>query len=269
MKIFISLEPYGLTGIIKSNISDLFLPSIQELILNDIIAVIESSYEEGASEIIINDAKEIITPSSLKSIPQGVKIIKGKHKIFYMMEGFDADFDAVLMLGYRARTNTPFAFSPYSFSDKIISIKINNKEVGAFFINSLFAGYFNTPVIFALGDSGLEKEIREYSNDIEVAVVKYGLASSSVVLLSPQDSYNIIRKKCSSAFRKKEMIKPIFVPPPYNLEIRFANQLWADLSMRLPNIERTAPDVVVYREKDYINVYKILLSIFSMLKIIQ
>ena len=91
-----------------------------------------------------------------------------------MVHGLDESFDGLILLGYHAKFGTQNAILDHTFSPSMIrDLRVNGVSVGELGFNALFAAEKGVPLIMATGDQSLEKEAKDFYQEVETVVVKY------------------------------------------------------------------------------------------------
>lgn len=272
MKLYISIDLEGVTGIVSPdqvNNNGRDYQYARELMLSDLNAAIEGGFEAGASEILVNDAHDYMTNLLIHKLPRGVKVCLGAHKLYSMMEGFDPKFDGVFMIGYHGRRGTPMAALAHTYALGIRHLEINRQPMSEFSLNALFAGYFQIPSLLLTGDQAIIEEGAALIPHLQTVAVKQALGYRSVMSMTTADSYDLIRDAAVNAIKNRMRIKPYFIEPPYNMSITLQKELYADMVMRLPHTERQDAFTVCFRDRDYISLYKTILSVTGMISSTQ
>lgn len=123
--------------------------------------------------------------------------------------GLDASFAGLFQLGLHATAGTPRAVLAHSFDGTIVGYWVNEMRVGEIWMNCYTAGLSNVPFVFLSGDRAAAEEAQALVPNIEVAVVKEGLAEQASGLsvrpalsLAPQEARAVIRTAAKRAMAK-------------------------------------------------------------------
>jgi D-amino peptidase len=112
--------------------------------------------------IVINDAHASMTNLFLADLdlPSSVELISGKPKRYGMMAGFDASFDACVLLGYHAKAGSLNAPLAHSFTEDVADIRFNGISLGEAGLSILLSELgFGVPVALTYGDDLLGQEL--------------------------------------------------------------------------------------------------------------
>lgn len=261
MKIYISADIEGISGVVNSSHTS---PKghdydrARKLMTAEVNAAIRGLKEAGADEIIVNDSHGSMTNILIEELDEGAELITGNQKLLGMMEGIDSTFDAVVLIGYHARHNTPGVLAHSFHSLVVYGIRINGVEVGEFELNTMLAGAFGVPVVFVSGDNVLAEQVRTFDSGIDTLAVKNASSRTSARCISPKRVNRLItegtRKAITEGINK---INPHTVVGEVDLEVTFINSGMAEATLYIPGVSMTAPNTVRYKARDIIEAYKV------------
>ena len=153
MKVYIMTDMEGVAGIINS--ADYASPGsryyelARELTTLETNAAIEGVLEAGATEILVVDGHGpgAINPTLLH--PEA-RLLAGRPLGY--PSGCDNSFDAALMVGQHAKSNTDGGHLCHTGSFAVEDLSINGVSVGEAGCNMLLAAYYNVPMVMLSGD---------------------------------------------------------------------------------------------------------------------
>lgn len=268
MKIYISADIEGISGVVNrtqvtSNGYD--YSRARKLMTDEVNAAVKGAKSAGASEILVNDSHGPMTNLFIEDLDEEVRLISGNQKLLGMMEGIDDSFDAVLLIGYHAKHNTPGVLAHSYDSSVITEIKINGNVVGESEFNSMIAGFYNVPVVFVSGDDVLSGQVKALNPDIETAVVKYAHSRYTAECLQPSKVHKLLEKGVYDTLTNKiKSIKPCKADGPVELEVAFMNSGMAEITLCIPGVEMIAPNRVRYTAKDIIEAYHVRFAVTTL-----
>lgn len=233
MKVYIMTDMEGVAGIINS--ADYASPGsryyelARELTTLETNAAIEGVLEAGATEILVVDGHGpgAINPTLLH--PEA-RLLAGRPLGY--PSGCDNSFDAALMVGQHAKSNTDGGHLCHTGSFAVEDLSINGVSVGEAGCNMLLAAYYNVPMVMLSGDEAACDEVRALVSNMEVAAVKVGvkrgsasgltteenrLFNGAAIHLSPQKARQLIRERARTGLERAQYIKPFCLEPPYEL----------------------------------------------------
>jgi D-amino peptidase len=242
LKIYISVDIEGITGVIAW--PDVMLDGkgdfeyFRKIMAGETNAAVEAAFEAGASEIIGRDAHG----SALNILPSDLhkdsKLIRNwRDSPICMMDGIDASFDAVMLIGYHAKSGTRNATLKHTMTSKINELSINGVSLAEAALSALIAGMFDVPIIFIAGDKAICDYSKALWKDITTVAVKEGMGDACLTL-HPEKSKEMIRQGVREAIANYRKIKPYKLKAPYCMRIRFANESVASRAEYYPGTER-------------------------------
>jgi D-amino peptidase len=140
MKVFISTDFEGVAGIVDWDqimVGSSDYEMGRRLLLGELNAAIDGALAGGATEFVVNDSH-----SSMRNLPPDLlhgqaRLITGKHKPMYMMEGLDASFDAILFLGYHGSIGASQSVLSHTYNPRAIwEVRIDGEIAGETALNA-------------------------------------------------------------------------------------------------------------------------------------
>jgi D-amino peptidase len=211
-----------------------------------------------------------------ENIPYGklpdsrITYIRGYPRPFYMMQGLDDTYDAVLLIGYHARIGAFGGGMDHTYSASCIyNIRLNGKLVGETEINAIYAGLFDVPIAMISGDDILEQEIKEYYSDQMTFVrTKEGIGRYAAKMYHPEAVENKYREKTRSLICNlndlSNDIENLEIKKPEKetvLEVDLVNTVIADALSVVPGLSRVDGRTVKYCSENYKDVFQMILTI--------
>ena len=232
MKIFISVDMEGITGVVHS---DQVRPEkeeykqARELMVGDANAAIEGALEAGAEDIVVNDSHGKMANIFLSQLNPRAHLISGYDKPLLMMQGVEG-CNAALFIGYHAKIGTLRAVLDHTyFSSTVDRVTLNGTEVGEPEINAALGGHFDVPVVFLSGDEAVCYDAKSFIGDwLETAAVKKAVGRTAAECLHPEKSYQLIRTGVKKALDHLSAAKLVHVDLPVTFEVEFFTTQMAD-----------------------------------------
>jgi D-amino peptidase len=201
-----------------------------------------------AEKATINDSHAHMTnlfqAGFLEKQEEAITLISGKPKPYGMMAGlFEGGFDAVALVGYHAKANTPKAVLCHSFNDSVADIQLNNVSLGEAGFSLLFAEIgCGVPVILASGDDALATELKALKPAIQLVTTKHAIGWSCANCLSVsavEAGYHQAIKQLQT-HTSAALLAPAWLPAQTPWELTFSVQtpLLADIAALLPGSTR-------------------------------
>ncbi len=268
MKIYISADIEGISGVVNNTHimqEGYDYNRARNLMTDEINAAIRGAKLAGATKIVVNDSHDTMTNLLIEDLDEDVILISGSQKLLGMMAGIDDTYDAVLLIGYHARHNTSGILS-HSYDDRIISeIKINDRSIGEFELNTLLAAQYNVPVVFVSGDDVLSEQVKEFDKNIESLIVKYYLSRYTAECIQPKKVHKLMEERVHKSLTEKiNDIVPNKIDGKVELEMAFLNSGMAEMTLLVPGVELIEPNRVKYVADNLIEAYKMRLVLTTL-----
>jgi D-amino peptidase len=168
------------------------------------------------------------------------------------MQGIDATFDGIILLGYHAGTTNPEGVRAHTISSaRLADVKLNGRSLSEAGIAAAVAGHFGVPVIMVSGDDAAVAEVQATLGTIEGAAVKWHYGFHSARTLTPAATYKLIAEKAAAAVRRLRAreFKPFVLSTPVTVDLRFKHYRPAEVLAYLPSIQRPDAHSVRYLAK--------------------
>ena len=190
-KVFISADMEGIWGVVHANQTSDTSPeygAARRWMADDVNAVIAGLLEAGAGEIVVNDSHGSMRNISPDALNPKASLISGSPKPLSMMQGIDASYDAVVLVGYHARAGTAPAILDHTISGGTIrAIRVNGQELPEMGINAAIAAYYKVPVVLLTGDTETCAQAKSlFGEAVVTAAVKEATGRFAARML-PQD----------------------------------------------------------------------------------
>lgn len=210
-KVYISTDMEGCSGVTCSE--QVAGEEGKQLMTGDMNACIEGCFAAGATEVVIRDHHSSGRNVDPQAIDKRAKLIQGKTpgSRFKDIEGSDA----MILLGYHAKSLTPGGTLAHSFSSASIQgMWLNGREVGEIGIDAAIAAEHGVPVVMVSGDDKCCAEARSWLPGVVTCQVKVGTGPQSADPLPLDEARRLITQKTKEALAKRKEIQPIKIDYP-------------------------------------------------------
>lgn len=260
MKIYISADIEGVTGVVHWNETEKNLPDFNEFapqMTKEVIAACEGAMNVGAEDIWVKDAHDSARNIDINKLPKNVKLIRdwSRHP-FCMMQELDESFDAAVMIGYHSAGS--LGGNPLSHTlnnSKVSYIKINNEIASEFLINTYTASLVGVPVVFVSGDEEICEAVKNTNGNIITTAVKKGVGNS-VISIHPELANEKIKSSIEDALKgdyKKCLVK---LPDSFKVEIGYLNHKYAYAASFYPGARLASTTTVIFEADNYFDVLR-------------
>lgn len=210
----------------------------RQMLMNDLNAAIEGLHSTGQHEIVIYDEHTDGRNIELSQLQGNVSVIMGKPDYRPDWGGMDSTYDAMLMIGFHARSGVPGALLPHSYSRKNLNIRINGQVLGEIGMEAAIAGDFNVPLVLVTGDSAGIAEAKQLIPGVRTVAVKEALGEFQARCYPPGQTRKWIADAAAQIAVELPPVNALHFPPPINLEIELAS------SEYLEKLTQLFPDLI-------------------------
>ena len=242
LKVYISADMEGVAGAVtgaQMGPSGFEYSQFREYMTAEVNAAIEAARDEGATEIVVSDSHGNGMNLLMNALPQDIELVRSWPRPLGMMEGIDDSFDAAIFIGYHASAGNTDGIAAHTVSGgRLMSVKINGKEMTEGGMNALIAGHFGVPVVMISGDEAAVREVTDMLGPIEGAVVKWHYSHTSGRTLMPEAAQALIKEKVRAGLKRRHQLEPLRMGDPLTLDMTYKNDKAAEMIAYLPNVER-------------------------------
>ena len=268
LKIFISVDMEGIGGIGTSEMTrhggkDYNVG--RQLMTDEVNAVVKAIFNNGPSEILVNDSHGDMQNLIHQQLDPRVVYIQGNKKPFGMVQGLDDSFDAAIFLGYHARAGTPRGFLAHTGSGSVKGLWLNGIEVGEGGLNAFFAGELNVPVILAAGDDVFTTQFGALVN-CELVATKTAETAQVARLKHGELVQRELFAATERALKKLKKIKPLTNKNSIQIKLKFSSTIKAEVLQAIPGMDRVDGYTVGYTAKNMQEAYSLIRLMYKYVK---
>lgn len=268
MRLFLSTDFEGTSGIVAwEQIIEGSAEYEQgrRLLTNEVNAVINGAIEAGATEFVVNDSHHHMRNLHPQDLHGHAKLITGRHKPLYMMEGLDASFDGVCFVSYHGSIGAEHAVLSHTYNPGAIwEVRINGEVVGESGINALVGAHYGVPIIFVSGDTVTAQEAQRIAPNAEKVVVKQSLGRFAAANLHPTVACELLRAGATRAVRNLDTMRPPEFKQPVSLEVTFLVADMAEMALWVRGVERVGPRTVALASENLLDLYRMFVTVVTL-----
>jgi D-amino peptidase len=272
MKVYLSVDLEGISGVVASHQCTSTLgapPEVRKLVTGDVNAAIAGARRGGATAFWVNEnhsGRDLLCDQ----VDPAAEVLIGKPKPLMTLEGLDASFACVFMIGAHAAAGTENAILDHTWSAKCIqNVTVNGVRIGETGLNAIVAGYYDVPLAMVAGDRATVQEAEALLGDVEGAVVKEGVDRYAARCPHPTVAQGRIEEAAARAIKGIGRFKPYKPEPPLRLVIDYTNTAYAAAACWIPTAERIAPRTVAYNQPDGLALMKTFIAAATLPRIMQ
>lgn len=259
MKIFISADIEGVAGVVDW---DQCRPEGgaawqegRELLTAEVNAAIEGALAAGATEITVNDSHGLMRTLLPRQLHRAARLIQGRHKPMYMLEGADDSFDAALFIGYHGGAGSRYGVLNHTYNP--YETRVNGLVADETLVNALVLGHFGVPVACISGDEHTVAAAHATLGEQVLGIVtKRGITRAAADALHPDVSCERIRAGVEESLQDIGALETYRPDAPYRFELDLATSVMADRAAVMPGVERVADRTVAYIADDVLTAYR-------------
>jgi D-amino peptidase len=230
----------------------------------DVNAAVEGALAAGATGFVLHDSHGLDYRNVvLEELHPSVEVVRGMPVIFYESTDLEREYDAALLIAMHSRPGTPAILSHALSWPLLQEIRLNGKPVGESEITIELAGRFGIPSVLITGDDAVCEEASVWTEGrIRTAVVKHSLSRYAARCLPLPEARDRIRREAQRAVEQTRAVSPSYAEAPYTLQVSLLDRQIAGYVSWMPEVEYDGDRTVVYRNDDFLSVYKALLAMF-------
>jgi len=267
VKVFLSSDIEGTAGIVDWN--QVIGPGGEyemgrRLLQNEVNAAIDGAAEAGADRFVVNDSHHTMQNLLPSELHRNASLLSGKHKPLYMMEGLDASFDAVLLIGYHGSIGARVAILSHTYNPSVVmEVRLNGTVTGEAGINALVALHHGVPVVLITGDDATAEEARPFVPEIEAVIVKRSVSRFAAENLHPELACQLIREGARRAVARAAAIGPPSITLPARLDITTVTADMAEKATWIGGVERTGDRSISLADDDALALYRRFVTVIA------
>lgn len=271
MKIYISADIEGIGCIVRGEQSS---PTGREYrwarkrMTEEVNAAVRGAFDAGAEQVVISDSHNIGLNLIPEELDPRVSLIMGSPRSLSMMEGVQAGFDAVFLIGYHSMAGTADSTIVHTFTGRIAEVKINDVRIGEIGISAALAGHYGIPIALLTGDDKTIAEARDLLGDIETVEVKKGISAYSALCLPPIQCVNLIYDAARISVARIGELEPLRFETPILLQVQFSTASSADRILLIPGVRRLDGCNVQYQAKDVLEAFQVFHLMASLMELV-
>lgn len=268
MKVFISVDMEGITGVTCWDDVDLGKPSYQrfrKVMTAEVNAAVEGAVEAGATGALVNDSHGDMRNILIEDLHPKAELISGYPKPLGMMCGVDSGVDLAFLIGYHARAGTANAILDHTWSSsRVHALALNGQVVGETGLNAALAGQFGVPVGLLSGDWATTEEAKTLLGDhLRTVAVKKPVSREAAQSLPLEETQARIRAAAKAAVAGPNP-DPLILSSPVTIAIEFMTSLQADGAATVPGARRVSGRRVEWTGDDIMIAFRAMTAMLAL-----
>lgn len=265
MKVFISADIEGVSGLTAwddARANGRMYRDMCDQLSKEVAAACRGAKNAGYSEIVVKDSHGDGRNMDHNYLPENVKLIRGwLGNPYTMIGGMDESFNALIMIGYHdiaGSNGNPTAHT--ISSQKVESIRLNNKLVGEFHLQAYAATYLGVPTVFISGDEEICKRAKILNKNIVTVATKKCIGNSTINN-NPRFIIDEIEAKVESALKQDLKQYVLSLPEDFEIIVSYKYHPDAYRYSHYPNAYQVSPSEIKYQVSDFYEVLRFLMFV--------
>ncbi len=269
LKVFVSVDIEGIGGIgtpAMTSATGKDYALARRLMTDEVNAVISALFDGGATDVVVNDSHGDMQNLLHTELDPRVLYVQGAIKPYGMVEGLDATFAAVVLLGCHARAGTPQAFIAHTGSGSVKGLWLNGVEVGEGELNAAYAGSLGVPVVLAAGDAAFVTQFTK-TVEAETVVTKTAVTPQAAVLRHPSVVREELVRAAGRALASLSSARPWTVRTPVEVRMQFADTTRPQILTAIPGVRQVDGYTVTVTADDMAAAYRLIRLMYRFVSI--
>jgi len=260
LKVFVSVDMEGIGGTGTSamtNATGKDYATGRRLMTDEVNAVVAALFAGGATDVVVNDSHGDMQNLLHTELDPRVAYIQGAIKPYGMVEGLDATFDAVVLLGAHARAGTENGFIAHTGTGSVKGLWLNGMEAGEGELNAAFAGALGVPVVLAAGDATFVAQFTK-TVQAETVVTKTAITPQSAMLRHPTEVQKDLSAAATRALRNLASYKAWTVRTPIEVRLKLDEPTRPQILTAIPGVRQIDGYTVAFTATDMAEAYRLI-----------
>ena len=262
MRILISADMEGISGIVhptETNPGGYDYERGRALMTAEVNAAVAGVLEAmPGSEVLVADAHGPFRNLLPEELDRRAQLVRGRPRPLGMLAGLDDNTDAVLLVGYHARSGSGPAVLAHTINDAVLDVRLDGRSMGEIGLNAALAGFHGAPVVLLSGDAAACAELRELVPGAATVAVKQPLGQAAAIALHPDEAREQLHRVAARAIRRHDQVPLVILPGPLRVEVDLYGPYTVDLATLIPGVDR-APGArtVTFTADDVAEAYRL------------
>jgi len=241
MRILITTDIEGIAGVVhpdQTRPGNADYERARRLMTQEANAAARGAFDGGATEVLIGDAHGAYRNLLPDELDPRARFVVGKPRTLGMLGGLETGCDAVMLVGFHARSLAAGVLAHTINSSAFARIWLNGQELGEAGLYGALAGERGVPVILASGDDAFAAETRSVLPDCCFVISKQSSSRHSAISLSPQTACEQLQAGARKAMAASGTAQPFRLTTPVQARLQTMTPVHADLFCQWPTLKR-------------------------------
>ncbi|MEV6597960.1 M55 family metallopeptidase [Actinoplanes sp. NPDC051346] len=243
MKVLISADLEGISGIVhaaETNPGGNDYERGRALMTADVNAAVAGVLEAmPRADVLVADAHGSFRNLLPDELDRRARLVRGRPRPLGMLSGLDDTTDALLFVGYHARSGSGPAVLAHTLNDAVLDIRVDGRPMGEIGLNAAMAGHHQAPVVLLTGDDAACAEFLDLVPGATTVAVKHATGQAAATVLHPEQARDQIHRAAAKAIRRTDRVPLLTVPGPVRVDIDLHSPDGLDLATLIPGVTRS------------------------------
>jgi len=263
---FVSVDMEGCATLVHSNevrpSADAAYARSRRIMTDEVNAVLAGARAAGVERAVVNDSHAYMRNLMLPDVDPHARVISGRAKPLFMLEGISRDSAAAFFVGYHGAIGDLETVMGHTYSPRVIfSCRLNGEAVGETTINAALAGHYGVPVALVSGDQATLAETRRNLPWAVGVQTKRSISAAAAECDSPATVLEALERGARQAIEGLGEMQPYLVRRPVLLEIDTQRTSQADMCELIPGMRRRAGRTIAFAADDVPTAYRALMNV--------
>ncbi|MFD7716898.1 M55 family metallopeptidase [Streptomyces sp. NPDC059814] len=264
MKVLISVDMEGVSGIVHSTETrpdGYDYARSRALMTAEANAVIAGVLDaEPTATVLVADAHGPFRNLLPEELDRRAHLVRGKPRPLGMLGGLDEDTDAVLLIGYHARSGGGPAVLAHTMNGELLDVRVAGRSMGEAGLNAAMAGHLGVPVVLLSGDDAACAELLGLIPSAATVAVKQALGQGAAIALHPAEARERLRRAAAASVTGRAQVSPLTLDGPIAVEVDLYSGSSVDLALLVPGVSRAGGGrTVAFTATDFAQAYRLVL----------
>lgn len=176
LKVYIAADMEGIGGVctwdVQADAKGEY-ETFRHLMTQEVNAAVAGAFDAGATEVLVSDSHGDAQNVDVEMLDRRVQLVRSWPRPLLMVQGIDASFDALVLVGYYASQGQfPAVLAHNINSQRIMGVKVNGTTMPDAGVAAAIAGEFSVPTVFVSVDQAIGQEMKRLVGPLETVAVK-------------------------------------------------------------------------------------------------
>lgn len=251
MRIYISVDMEGCSGVLHREHTSPHgydYEIARRLMTQEANSAIGGAFDAGATEVVVSDSHggNGFRSLLLEELDERADAIVGGPRRLGQLEGIDAGFDGLMLVGYHTRHGRSGVLSHTTNGQAVANLWIEGQIVGEIGLNCLLAAHHGVPTILVTGDGHTAEEAKIAAPSCETVVVKTAVSRYAAKCMHPKRARFAIREGARAAVERIPEMDLVRQGSDVHMRLQFKETGSAESAARLPQVRLIEDDTIEF-----------------------